>query len=235
VFESPVIRAVGDAGLQIDFADSFSDAAHEQVLALDNTVNQIKPSGLVETIPSYVSLLVIYNPLETSYARLASSIEKLLAYPEVVEHNATQWTVPVCYDDEFGFDLAEVCTLTGLSAQEVTAAHEQSVYKVYMYGFAPGYAYLGGVPESIRLSRKTQAVRDIPKGSVMIATEQCLVTTLKMPTGWWVIGRSPARILQPESDNPFPVQVGDTVSFQAVNRAEFDDLLDHDPSGGLTC
>jgi inhibitor of KinA len=92
-----------------------------------------------------------------------------------------------------------------------------------MYGFAPGYAYLAGVPEEIRLPRKQAAVRDISAGSVIIAGPQCLVTTLTMPTGWWIIGRSPTRILRGEDVNrPFLFDVGDRVRFRRISRDVFE-------------
>jgi inhibitor of KinA len=91
-----------------------------------------------------------------------------------------------------------------------------------MYGFAPGYAYLAGVPEVLRMPRKPAAVRGIPAGSVLIAGQQCLVSTITMPTGWWVIGRSAARILTDDSARPFLFDVGDEVRFRRVTRAEYE-------------
>ncbi len=85
-----------------------------------------------------------------------------------------------------------------------------------MYGFAPGYAYLSGVPEAIHLPRKPAAVRGYPVGSVMIAGAQCLITTLPMPTGWWVIGRTPLRVLDTDARRPFLFEPGDRVRFVRV-------------------
>jgi inhibitor of KinA len=89
-----------------------------------------------------------------------------------------------------------------------------------MYGFAPGYAYLTGVPDAIRRPRKAAPVRAVPAGSVIIAGGQCLVTTLTMPTGWWVIGRSPTRILTGEVQRPFLFDVGDRVRFRRISAAD---------------
>jgi inhibitor of KinA len=98
-------------------------------------------------------------------------------------------------------------------------------YGVFMYGFAPGYAYLAGVPECIQLPRKPEPVRGVAAGSVVIAGPQCLVTTLTMPTGWWIIGRSPTRILTAQEDRPFLFDVGDRVRFRRIGRGEFDELV----------
>ena len=91
-----------------------------------------------------------------------------------------------------------------------------------MYGFSPGYAYLSGIPEDIQIPRKPAAVRDVPAGSVIIAGPQCLVTTLTMPTGWSIIGRSPTPILTGDPARPFLFDVGDRVVFQRIDLATFE-------------
>jgi len=97
----------------------------------------------------------------------------------------------------------------------------QGDYHVRMYGFAPGYAYMAGVPIEIQVPRKPSAVRDIPAGSVLIAGPQCLVTTLIMPTGWSIIGRSPTRILTLDESAPFLFGVGDKVRFKRIDLAQY--------------
>ena len=127
--------------------------------------------------------------------------------------------VAVCYEDDLAPDLPAVARTAGLTPEAVIAAHLSGDYRVYMYGFAPGYAYLAGVPEAIRMPRKPAAVRGIPAGSVVIAGPQCLVTTLAMPTGWWIIGRSPTRVLTADPARPFLFDVGDRVRFRRIPRA----------------
>src|SRR5690606_14886683 len=102
------------------------------------------------------------------------------------------------------------------------AAHLAGQYEVFMYGFAPGYAYLAGVPEAIRMPRKPTALRGVAAGSVLIAGPQCLVSTITMPTGWWNIGRSPTRILTDDPERPFLFDIGDRVRFRRIGRAEYD-------------
>ena len=125
------------------------------------------------------------------------------------------------YDDDLAPDLASVARMTGLSTETVINAHLAGDYAVFLYGFAPGYAYLGGVPKPIQLDRKPAAVRGVAAGSVIIAGPQCLVTTLTMPTGWWIIGRSPTQILTGDPERPFLFDVGDKVRFRRITRAEF--------------
>jgi len=103
-------------------------------------------------------------------------------------------------------------------------AHINEDYKVLMYGFSPGYAYLSGVPKNIQVPRKISAVRGVEAGSVIIAGSQCLVTTLNMPTGWSIIGKSPTLILTGDLENPFLFNVGDTVNFKRINIATFEKM-----------
>ena len=99
------------------------------------------------------------------------------------------------------------------------AAHLAGRYHVYMYGFAPGYAYLAGVPPALRLNRKPAPLRGVPAGSVLIAGPQCLVSTLTMPTGWWIIGRTPFAVLTGDPDHPFRLQTGDRLRFVPAPRS----------------
>ncbi len=100
-----------------------------------------------------------------------------------------------------------------MTPAQIAQTHAAARYTVATYGFAPGYAYLGGLPPALRLDRKTTPLRDVPAGSVIIAGSQCLITTLTMPTGWWIIGHSPLRVLTGDPARPFLFQVGDRVRF----------------------
>jgi inhibitor of KinA len=207
----PRLRAVSDCGLMVEFADVLSDNAHAAVLGLDRVLAADAVPGQIETVPAYVSLLVVFDPAVTDHAAVAAAVQARLGRAVAGASAAGRHDVDVTYD---GPDLAEVAQRTGLSREAVIAAHLSGDYSVRLYGFAPGYAYLGGVPEAIRLPRKETPVRGVPAGSVIIAGGQCIVTTLTMPTGWWVIGRSEVTILRPEG---MLFAVGDRVRFRRVN------------------
>ena len=209
--EQPRLRAVSDCGLLVEFAEVLSDAAHAAVLGLDRVLAADPLPGQAEVVPAYVSLLVVFDPLVTDHAAVAAGVEARFGRASGAGGAGTTHDVGVIYD---GPDLAEVARRTGLAPEAVIAAHLSGDYSVYLYGFAPGYAYLGGVPEAIRLPRKDAPVRGVPAGSVIIAGGQCIVTTLTMPTGWWVIGRSAVRILRPEG---MLFAVGDRVRFRRVD------------------
>jgi inhibitor of KinA len=219
--ESPRFTPIADHALLVAFGEAISEAAHAAVLQLDQALADTPCRGFSEAIPAYVNLLVDFDPLVTDYAAVEMHVRSLLGKPSRVVHEPRLHEVAVCYEAPFARDLEAVAERTGLSVEAVINAHLSGDYQVYLYGFAPGYAYLAGTPEMIRLDRKPQPVRGIEAGAVLIAGPQCIVTTLTMPTGWWVIGRSPARILTGDPAKPFLFDVGDRIRFQRIST---DDL-----------
>ena len=205
-----LIRPVGEAALLVDFGSSIDPATHARVVALDAALSAQPPPWLRETVPAYASLMLLFDPLEADAAMVEQHL--LTLHIGQAEFAGAEHIVPVCYD---GPDLAAVAVRLNLAEAEVIQHHQAGDYRVYMYGFAPGYAYLGGVAEALHLPRKEAPVRGHPPGSVMIAGAQCLITTLPMPTGWWVIGHTDFRVLDPEAEQPFRLAPGDRVRFVA--------------------
>jgi inhibitor of KinA len=218
----PRFRAVADHALLVEFGERVRVEAHDQVLNLDAALLRSPFLGFTEAVPAYASLLVGFDLLLTDHAAVESAIAALLATAEKASRAGANREVLVCYDDGLGPDLPVIASKIGTAVESVIEAHLSGAYSVFMYGFAPGYAYLAGVPPLIQLPRKPAAVRGVAADSVVIAGPQCLVTTLTMPTGWWIIGRSPTRILSDSEDRPFLFDVDDRVAFKRINRAEFD-------------
>lgn len=218
--QTPVFRPIAERAVLVEFGTALDQAAHEAVLRLDQALAADPCAGFRESVPAFVNLLVEFDPLTTDHPSVTAHLRSLLSVQTRPRAMRSVREVLVCYD--LAPDLDAVARQTGLSPDAVINAHLSGDYAVFMYGFAPGYAYLGGVPDAIRLDRKPAPVRSIPAGSVMIAGAQCLVTTLLMPTGWWIIGRSPTRILTGDSARPFLFDVGDTVRFRRISRAEYE-------------
>jgi inhibitor of KinA len=219
----PRYRPVGDRALLVEFGDAIDQAIHDRVVRLDSALAAATFEGFAEAVPAYASLLVYFDPLLTDHRGAEDRISALMSRCDAGSRPATPREVEICYDLDLAPDLAAVAQARGLTPEQAIAAHLAGDYRVFMYGFAPGYAYLAGVPEALQLPRKQTAIRGVRAGSVIIAGPQCLVTTLTMPTGWWIIGRSPTVILDPQSaDRPFLFDVGDTVRFRRIPRARFD-------------
>lgn len=209
----PLFLPVADRAVMVEFATTLDPAAHAAVLALDHALCAKPFPGFGEAVPAFVTLLVAFDPLITDHRTVEQHLRRLLTGAKPAPITPATHTIAVTYD---GPDLPEVCARTGLSPAKVQSLHQAAAFTVAMYGFAPGYAYLSGLPPALGLDRKPKPVRDVPAGSVIIAGGQCLITTLIMPTGWWVIGHSPARILTDDPDHPFLFAVGDQIRFQAV-------------------
>ena len=221
----PIFSAVAEHSLLVEFGDQIDRAINAKVLHLDQVLAEAPFHGFVEAVPAYASLLIRFDPVISDHTLAEVALRGLLDHTASLGHPQGQPDVAVCYDFDFAPDLPAVAATTGLSPEAVIGAHLAGQYSVFMYGFAPGYAYLAGVPEAIRLPRKPAAVRGVTAGSVLIAGPQCLVSTITMPTGWWAIGRSPTKILTGNPVRPFLFDVGDSVQFRRISRAEYDEQV----------
>jgi len=222
---APRFQPIADHGLLVEFAEASGAApgvaARDAVRHLDRALAAAPFAGFAEAVPAFVTLAVCFDPLVTDHAAVEAHLRGLLAGPVAASGPVAERIVDVCYEPDFAPDLDAVAAQTGLSSEAVITAHLSGRYEVVMYGFAPGYAYLTGVPAPLHLDRKPAAVRGVAAGSVIVAGAQCLVTTLTMPTGWWVIGRSPTRVLTGDAGRPFLFDVGDRVVFRRIGRAGF--------------
>lgn len=219
----PLLRPVAEHALLVEFGTQMTPQTHQQVLQLDAALTRQPCAGFGECVPGSATLLVCFDPLATDHQRVGAHVLSLLdatfTRPPPRLHQ-----MPVCYEAGLAPDLAAVAQAVGLSPDAVIAQHLAAQFEVSMYGFAPGYAYLTGVPQAIRVPRKAAAIRGVPWGSVLMAGQQCIVSTLTMPTGWSIIGRSPRRVLTADADHPFLFEVGDLVRFTRISRAQFDQM-----------
>lgn len=209
---TPRFLPVADQGLMVEFAHSLSDEAHHSVLALDQALAANPFPGFAEAVPAFVTLLVCFDPLVTDHIAVQAHLETLLSAGLETVLPPQIHKIPTSYD---GSDLTEVARLTGLSPAEIAALHQSGDYQVAMYGFAPGYAYLSGLPKALHIDRKPAPVRNVPAGTVIIAGGMCLITTITMPTGWWRIGRTETKVLTGSPSTPFAFAVGDHLRFEA--------------------
>lgn len=225
VFDAPRYTAVGDCGVLVEFATEVSDAANDAVVALDRAICSAPPAGVIELVSAFVNLLVVFDPLVTDHRLVEAELRSMMPASHDAVEGGRDHIVSVCFEHQFAPDLAAVAAATGLSVEAVISAHLAAEFRVAMYGFAPGYAYMSGTPAAIQVPRKSAPVRGIAADSVIIAGPQCLITTIEMPTGWSVIGRSATQVLRPAEADPFLFDVGDRVSFSRVDLATFERLV----------
>ena len=178
---------------------------------------------VIDLIPSYASLLVIYDSLLTDHYLMKLEIEKSLKKIVSTEssNNGTLVELPVYYSPESGPDLQSLSKLVGLSTQEIIELHQSIDYRVYAMGFAPGFAYLGEIDSRIAAPRLQTPRLKVPAGSVAIADRQTAVYPCQSPGGWNLIGLCPETMFDMAKTPPTPIKVGDRVRFQQVTRREY--------------
>jgi KipI family sensor histidine kinase inhibitor len=213
----PRILPVGEGAFTVEFGDRVDPALTRCVHALDATLAAHPPPGLIETVPTYRSLLVRYDPRAANAAALHAALAALPAnLAEVEPPEGRLIELPVRYGGDHGPDLESVAAHTGLTRAAVIRLHTTPVYRVAMLGFAPGFAYLQGLDPRIAAPRLATPRTHIPPGSVGIAGEQTGVYALDTPGGWRIIGRTDRTLFDPQRDAPFLLQAGDRVRFVAA-------------------
>ena len=223
LYNQPKFRLMGDRSFLVELGDEISPIVNQSVQELFSGLDFHKPEGIIELVPSYRSLLVIYDPRLVSPAHLKNIIVDIhmnLDRSQLPE--ARTFKIPVVYGDDFGPDLAEVAEYHHMSPDEVIGFHTQPLYRVYMIGFTPGYPYLGELPDAIATPRRKTPRTRVPRGSVGIAQKQTGIYSVDSPGGWQIIGWSPVQLLDPQGDPPSLLVMGDRVQFYTVTAAEAD-------------
>ncbi len=210
---APSLVPVADHAVLVVFDGDLGDATLARVHALDTALTATPPAGMTEIVPAMTTLLVVFDPLVTDHDAIGRAVERGLSAP-MVERTGAAHVIDVSYDADDAPDIDVVAERAGLDVADVIGAHVSATYTVGMYGFAPGYAYLYGTPESIQLPRTPTPGPLVPAGSVIIAGHQCLITPIAMSTGWFAIGRTDVAMFTDDPDRPFRFDVGDTVTFR---------------------
>lgn len=222
----------GDCTLILEFGNSIDKQTVRQVNLLDKQLHAAAASGLIvgilETIPTFRSLAVVYEPEAIQPRALLAAIKALkpCTQDNTLEQLKTEraWQLPVLYGTHRGPDIDSVAHLTGLSADEVIALHTSKEYSAYMLGFQPGYAFLGDTPEQLHLPRRAEPRLRVPAGSVAIAKQLTGVYPWESPGGWHIIGNCPVPLFDSELSPPALFRAGDKIRFISVNESEFDML-----------
>jgi KipI family sensor histidine kinase inhibitor len=215
----PVIQPLGDRAFLIRLGDRIDPAINRRVHDWANALAAGDIPGFAGVIPAYADLVVLYDPESTDWKTFLGKLRKngamtMQSLPDQDKEETLE--VPVFYGDEWGPDLGVVATRSGLEPEEVVRLHTQPVYFVYMMGFTPGFCYLGGLDNRLSTPRKSSPRLKIPAGSVGIAGDQTGIYPIESPGGWQIVGRTPVRLFDPGSEEPFLFRAGRKLRFRAV-------------------
>ena len=210
----PRIVALGDSSILIQRGEETDLAVNKRVHALAGLVEASAIVGVIETVPAYATLLVHYDPLLLSYTQIKIILqEKMVQIQENESSKPRRIEVPVQYGGELGPDLEAVAAHLGLRVEDVIRIHSDKIYAVYMMGFTPGYPYMGKLDDALIMPRLETPRTRVPAGTVAIAGSQTGIYSIESPGGWNLIGWTPLKLFDPNSDSPFLFAPGDEVKF----------------------
>jgi KipI family sensor histidine kinase inhibitor len=222
LYEKTIYLLMGDRGLLLEFGDKIGHEVNDRVRRMAFAIRSEAIEGIIETVPTYRSLLVIYNPLTLPLDQLKKRLQKIeegLQETPFPEPKLTR--IPAVYGGAYGPDMEGVAKHCGISTEEVIRLHTSKPYFIYMIGFMPGYPYMGELPEALIMPRLKTPRLLVPKGSVAIAQKQTGIYSMESPGGWQVIGRTPVELFDPEKTPPALLQMGDLVQFYSISEEEY--------------
>ena len=227
------IYSCGDHALTIVLGDQIAADINELVLSLADYLQQLQIEGVRDIIPAFQTITVVYDLalLKKKYSK-----ESVFERIKVILINAAQTfsindrkkgrrvEIPVCYDGSLAPDLEALAEMHGMDIAEVIRLHTSTIYRVYMIGFLPGFAYMGTVNPKITTPRKEKPRTRVPKGSVGIAGSQTGIYPFDSPGGWQLIGQTPLPLFDATQSAPCLLKPGDEVIFSAISLAAFNQL-----------
>jgi len=222
LYATPRLLPAGDAAVSVELADDISREASARVLALERWLLDARIDGLLDTVPSYRALLVYYDPLVLPWAALEARLRALTGRLDAATAPPGRRVVlPCAYGGEYGPDLEEVARRLALTPEEVVALHAGADHYVYFVGFTPGLPYMAGQPARLTIPRLDRPRTKTPAGSVAIGGVQSSIYSVESPGGFWVLGRTPIRLYDPDRADPILLRAGDHVRFRTITPAEF--------------
>jgi KipI family sensor histidine kinase inhibitor len=214
----------GDSALVIEFEERIDPVVSARAAAVAHAVTAERVTGVRDVVPTYRSVAVYFDPLQTDRARLVATLDRVAESTVPAEqHRRPVMQIPVCYGGDHGPDLGRVAAFAALSERDVIDLHAAATYRVLMLGFTPGFAYMGIVDSRIAAPRLDTPRPRVPRGSVGIAKEQTGIYPSETPGGWQLIGRTPVRPFDLSRPDPFLLRPGDEVQFVPITAREFDE------------
>ncbi len=236
----PQVRVLplGDAALTVEFGSDIAPEIHDRVMgfagALDELAGSSEFEALIEWVPTFRSVTVYFDPDQVDPRRLSRRLAGLAQRSGARRIAGARWRIPVCFDAEFAPDLDELAAARGTTRAHAIELMTQTSFRVYMLGFQPGFAYMGGLPEALEMPRLASPRKRVPAGSVAVAQRMCAAYPWDSPGGWRLLGRTPVRLFDPaHAERPALFAPGDEVRWHAVDRAAFDALRARAESPGF--
>jgi len=215
---------MGDRGLLLEFGDEITQEINEKVRRMALAIRSEAVPGIAEVVPTYRSLLVLYDPLILSVIDLRKklgSIEEGLQQSPLPEPGLTR--ISVVYGGKYGPDLDSVAEYHRSMPDEIVRLHCSKTYLIYLIGFMPGFPYMGELPEGLVTPRLKTPRLSVPAGSVAIAQKQTGIYPMDSPGGWQILGRTPVKMFDPAKDPPAYLRMGDRVQFYPIDEKEFEE------------
>jgi inhibitor of KinA len=231
LYPEPRPLPAGDRALTVEVADEILGQANARVLVLERLLAEAGFRGVVETVPTYRSLLVHYDPLvlptDTLVERLRGLFPRLAG---ATTPPGRQVELPCAYGGRYGFELEDAARRLDLSPDEVVRLHAGAEHLVYFIGFTPGLPYMAGMPERLTIPRLARPRTKTPPGSVAIGGTQCSIYPVDSPGGFWVLGRTPVLLYDPGREDLL-LRPGDRIRFRPISADEFPVLAEAAAAG----
>jgi inhibitor of KinA len=222
---------LSEEAITIQFGNTISEEIFDKINAFNQLIEQHPFVGFKTAVVAYTTLTVFYAPTEvihsklqgiTCFDKISNYLNQIRLQQEIVkETKPNTIEIPVCYGDKFGPDLTAIAKHCKLTPNQVIKMHSEAIYTVYMIGFVPGFAYMGGMNERLAMPRKTQPSKAVPAGAVGIAGKQTGIYPLTTPGGWQILGQTPLTLFSLHQPQPSLLKAGDKVIFKPINLAEF--------------
>ncbi|MBR0758065.1 5-oxoprolinase subunit PxpB [Bradyrhizobium jicamae] len=217
----PRLLPSGDSAITVEFSRNIDDAANRRVLALDRVIASEPIAGITETVPTYRSLLVHYDPVQIGFDALGEQLLERATKALPTAAQTRRWRIPVAYGGENGIDLEDVAKALNTTPDDIVKRHTAGDYRVAMIGFTPGWSYLSGLDKSLQMSRRKDPRLLTPAGTIAIGGVQTGVQCLAGPSGWHLLGCTAVRTYQLHRDPIFLLEPGDAITFAAVDDKTF--------------
>lgn len=219
MFQAAQLRFINEETLLVEFGETLDEQIYQRVLKLDAALSGAAISEYLECLPTFRSLMICFDASKISQDELLLGLTDLNKVQ--LSLKSTRWRVPICFESRCGEDLLEAATLLNMSEDALILKLLAHPLRLYMYGFAPGFAYLGGLDKQLALPRRKDPRAPMPEGALMIAGGLASIASVSMPTGWYVLGQTPLTMFSAERDPMVPFAVGDELHLYSIDYGNF--------------